>query len=91
MYFLGDVNVANGPVCGLKGIHPDAKLPFAEFNYQKDSSSNLQFQANLKVPIPKIKVMNLEENKLFKTPQKQLMSPVQGIKKPTPLLTPRIN
>jgi hypothetical protein len=43
----------------------------------------------LKAPIPKIKVVALDNNNVSKTPQKQLMSPGPEIKKPMPIsLTP---
>jgi hypothetical protein len=74
----------------VKESSPSDIRPFAEFNYQIDYTAALQSRLNLKVPIPKNKLLESEVRILSKTPQRQLMSPSPEIKKPKPILTPLV-
>jgi len=61
-------------------INTDIHQPFVEINNQISNLPDQKSLINLKVPFPTIRVIPADDRKLFKTPQKQLMSPVHDIK-----------
>lgn len=80
--------VINRQECGSNRAGCGTTKPLVELNRQAGTTLALLTNNNLKAPIPKIRVVGREENKIFKTPQKQIMSPVHKIAKPSHLFTP---